>query len=79
MKLSEKTSGFVAAIARKFKFILIGIAIYFAVLVVYDFCVFKRGTQEMLVTYLPLLIIGAFVWFGVRLIYYTQIKNKNCS
>ena len=79
MVITEKVSSFVAAITKKFKFILIGVAVYFAVLITYDLLFFKRGMQEMMTTYLPLLLISVVVWFGVRLVYYVQIKNSRCS
>ena len=79
MEITEKASAPVAAIAKKFKFILIGIAVYFAALIAYDLLVFQRDAQEMLITYLSLPVIGAFVWFAFRLIFRTLIQHEMCT
>ena len=79
MEITEKASAPIAAIAKKFKLILIGFLVYFAALIAYDLLVFQRDAQEMLVTYLPLPVIGAFVWFAFQMIFRLMIKEDACS
>lgn len=78
MIVNEKASDVVRAIAMKRKIISIGVSFYLLALVLYDFLVFKRETKAIIITYTALLFIGIFIWFGIRLIFYVQIKNERC-
>ena len=54
------------------------ILIYFCILISYDLIIFKREVGEMLLTYISLILIGIFIWFGIRIVFYIQIKNDSC-
>ena len=54
------------------------LAAYFAVLVLYDCLVLTRPLKETIVTYFGVIIIGVFIWFGVRFVFWLQIKNTLC-
>jgi len=53
-------------------------AVYFSILIMYDIFAFTRSLKDIIITYSCLLIVGIFIWFGVRLIFWLQIKNRYC-
>jgi len=65
-------------LSKKFKIIFYVIIVYFVVLIAYDFIMFKRSTEDVLLTYLSTAIVSVFCWFGFKLVFAVQIKNKSC-
>lgn len=78
MKLNDKISSPIKALANRIKIVLLMILIYFCILISYDLIIFKREVGEMLLTYISLILIGIFIWFGIRIVFYIQIKNDSC-
>lgn len=78
MKLNDKISSPIKALAIRIKIVLLMILIYFCILISYDLIIFKREVGEMLLTYISLILIGIFIWFGIRIVFYIQIKNDSC-
>lgn len=56
-------------------FIFFDIAFYMF-LVIYDFTVYKRPYIEVLTSYISLIIIDAFAFFGAYFVIWIQLKNS---
>ncbi|MCI8332190.1 MAG: hypothetical protein HFE78_05140 [Clostridiales bacterium] len=54
------------------------IMLYDIILVAYDLVVFKRPISEMASMYVMTVLVGGFVWFGMRWVLWIQIVNKMC-
>lgn len=76
MRITDRVSKGVRTIVSRLKVISICVLLYFAILILYDFLVYTRSMQERLVSYLSTLFICLFAWFGVKLVFYVQLKNK---
>ena len=72
--LSDILIGF----SKKIKIIVAVITVYFTILILYDIVLYKRESNDMIISYLSAIFIGVFVWFGVRFVFWLQIKNKSC-
>lgn len=62
--------------SRKIKIFYMVFAVYFAILIAYDLIVYRRPFQEIITTYLGLIFAGIFIWFGLKLVIWFQIKNN---
>ena len=72
----NKLTSFIKMLSDKIKYFIIFDIVYYLVLIAYDFLVFKRPTTEMLITYLSIILVCTFVFFGVYLIIWIQLKNQ---
>lgn len=75
---NNKLSDILIYLSKKIKIFYLVFASYFTILILYDLIVFKRSLKEIAITYSFVIIIGVFIWFGVRLIFLLQIKNSFC-
>ena len=75
---SNKLSDGLICLSKKMKRFYLVLAAYFSILVLYDCLVFRRPLKETIITYLGVIIIGVFIWLGVRLVFGLQIKNALC-
>lgn len=75
---SNKLSDVLIGLSKKMKVFYLVLAAYFAVLVLYDCLVLTRPLKETIVTYFGAINIGVFTWFGVRFVFWLQIKNTLC-
>lgn len=62
---------------RKIVFMLT--IIYYLLLIAYDLIFLKRPTDVIIITYALALVLCFFVWFGVKLVVWVQIKNNLCT
>lgn len=76
---NNKLSGTLICLSKKTKVFYLSFAVYFIALILYDLFVYKRALKEIMISYLFVLIIGIFVWFGVKFVFWLQIKNSLCS
>lgn len=74
----NNTSRILVNLSKKTKIIALVIISYFMFLVLYDLIVFDRTFKDIIITYLSVIIIGIFAWFGLRFVFWLQIKNRNC-
>ena len=62
---------------RKMLFIIA--IIYYLLLIAYDLIFLKRPADITITTYILALVLCIFVWFGVKLVVWVQIKNNLCT
>lgn len=75
---TNKTSDILINSSKKTKIIDIVIIAYFVILVLYDLVVYARAFNDIITTYLSVMVVGIFVWFGIRFVFWFQIRNKYC-
>ena len=76
MKITDRVSKGIRTVVSQTKVISICVLFYFAILILYDFLMYTKSMQERLESYLSTLFICLFAWFGVKLVFYIQLKNK---
>ena len=75
---NNNLSRILIGLSKKIKVICMILVAYFASLILYDLIAFGRPLREMIITYSIVIITGAFIWFGLRFIFWLQIKNIFC-
>jgi hypothetical protein len=75
---NNKLSSILIGLSRKIKIICVIFAAYFAILILYDLIAITRPLIEIFITYASIITIGTFIWFGMRFIFWLQIKNVFC-
>lgn len=75
----NKIPALLVCLSKRSKIIAIFVNTYLVFLVLYDLVILNRSFKEIIITYSNVIVIGIFVWFGIRFVFWLQIKNKSCS
>lgn len=77
--MNNRITAFLVGLSNKTKWIATVMGLYFVLLITYDFMKFQRTAEDVVISYICVIIVCVVVWFGVRGVFWTQIKNTMCS
>ena len=75
----NKITDFLIYLSEKFKFFATAYFIYCIILVLYNIIFQQISFPGILFEYAKTLIISILIWFGVKFVFWVQIKNPLCN
>lgn len=77
--MNNRITVFLVSLSNKTKRIATVMGLYFVLLIIYDLMKFQRTAEDVVISYICVIIVCVVVWFGVRGVFWIQIKNTMCS
>lgn len=77
--MNKKITNALLDLSNKSRLITVIISLYTVLLIIYDCMKNQRPLEDVIISYVCVILVCVFVWFGVRLVLFVQIKNPMCS